>query len=88
MAMFKRDDKLPKGVGYTAGGVLGALKGKSIGSKLVDPSKLAKGLQTFRQTGNAIPTLLAKGKKTIPMVLLLGALGALSGGKLQDLSGK
>jgi len=88
MAMFKRDDKLPKGVGYTAGGIAGSLKGMSLGNKLIDPVRLAKGLQEFRQSGNAIPILMAKGRSTIPLALLLGAMGALAGGKLQDLSGK
>ena len=88
MAMFKRDDKLPKGTGYTAGGITGAMAGASLGKKLINPQHLAKALQTFRTTGNAVPALMARHGKTIPMALLLAAAGSLAGGKIQDLSGK
>ena len=84
----KKKSKIPEGAGAAVGGIAGAAGGKNIATKLINPKDLANALLEFRRSKNAIPTVKLYGKNVIPLTLLMTAMGALSGSKIQDIATK
>jgi len=90
-SFFRR--KKTKPVGAVTGGAIGGAAGAGI--SLTRPTtlkELTRILANYKPGTSALPAagkvLRVAAKRGIPLALILGGLGALSGSKIQDVAGK